>query len=559
MGCFLRHLWVVGLTGAAAAALLTSASGSTDRSDELKSLARQLGASDLRADYILVVDCSTSMNKPLGGAGGQTRFDAVRAAVRAFLEQLDAGEYVSILHFGRYVRPGVTPREMPAEPERRSALLNEVSSWPAPSGDLGNFTDIGAALEATLQELNRPGHSELQIVFFLTDGIHEPPPGSRYASTSGAAWDSLSTLAAKRLEERAVRVFALGLGNATDIRLVRKVFPHAVITEGDYEALKAFFQRNKEEVLRQKVAALVQERLTGAQPSVSAPATVSVTAGGRKKFDLGVRFRPLELEYRWKAAVRGVRSDLPVDVRLLQSEGSGRPGDREVTLRAELQSRYRRSILQALLDLRRTGPQSKVQLDLEFTITPLPASLMRDMDIQAAQYPLSVKLEDVKEIRGPNRLEWALIAFVAAVLLWTLLRIVMWSRCGRLTGRLVYLSGPVNQQPRSFDLAAYGRAAGIRADGTYRTLEMVPQNRGSTPGRESQIIAILRPLRPGLLPCLTGIAPPRAELELEADVASEVKIRKVAGELNHAAGARLIVEPDDEIQIGEWSFTYQPG
>lgn len=124
-------------------------------------------------DLITIIDLSRSM---VGGGGTANIFHRVQQSCKDILNELQEGDNYTLITFGESVMsyPTVTLRDA----EDRKRVNNIINNLIANQ----NWTFTAAALKAGLEEANRlevknPDHKKL--IFILTDGINNPPPGSR--------------------------------------------------------------------------------------------------------------------------------------------------------------------------------------------------------------------------------------------------------------------------------------------------------------------------------------------------------------------------------------------
>ncbi|WBB77766.1 VWA domain-containing protein [Micromonospora sp. WMMD882] len=167
-----------------------------------------LRVDQVAADYVILVDTSGSM-------AADNLYGNVRRTLRTFLAGLSGNDHVAVYTFDskptlRYVGPAGNPDRMVAG----------LPAGPNPSG----ATDLGAALQRAVEELERPGAASVASVVLLTDGAHEPPRGSAYPDDSGPPWRALAARTA-RLDDRVVTGYALPLRGATGAGLLGTVLP----------------------------------------------------------------------------------------------------------------------------------------------------------------------------------------------------------------------------------------------------------------------------------------------------------------------------------------------
>lgn len=226
--------------------LMSEASWSSE--DPLELLFERFPPQQARADFVIVLDTSGSMRE--GGL-----FEQVVQAVATFIEALSPEDYLSILAFDSHVRYLVIPQEIGTE---KNTLQQRILSLPPPSGQK---TDIGAALEKTVDELNRPNANPLQFVVFITDGKHDPPKESKYPTALHENFSLLKEKAKRTLFDHVIAVTGLGLNRSTDIELLRKVFEDAMPLTVDKTGLASFFSRLKAEIKISKLRLQVIQEL----------------------------------------------------------------------------------------------------------------------------------------------------------------------------------------------------------------------------------------------------------------------------------------------------------
>lgn len=183
----------------------------------------------VQADYVVLVDTSASMDE-----GG--RYERVREELRTFLGAAGPNDHVSVITFD--VTPAI---RFSGDAEDARSATDRLPDVPK-----GRYTDIGAAIQAAIDELKRPDAAPVATVVMLTDGRHEPPPGSACPSTRGEGWDALRERS-RELRTGVIRTYALGLDEATDARLLKSVFPDASIVALPSDQLASYLDRVKEE------------------------------------------------------------------------------------------------------------------------------------------------------------------------------------------------------------------------------------------------------------------------------------------------------------------------
>ena len=202
--------WAAALT-AAALMIMSSGTGPARAAPATpEDVYAALGIDSVAGDYVVLVDVSGSMN-------GE-RYADVKRSLTAFFAALAPDDQVTLVPFANTA----TARTQAAgrAPGKLVAKL--------PSAATGTSTDIGAAIEKSIDVLERPGAPALATVVLLTDGEHDPPGGSPYPFTQGYQWDQLAK-AAKALPQRSVAAYAVPLAGSTGAPLLKKVFPGAQV------------------------------------------------------------------------------------------------------------------------------------------------------------------------------------------------------------------------------------------------------------------------------------------------------------------------------------------
>ncbi|MEI7832007.1 MAG: vWA domain-containing protein [bacterium] len=477
------------------------------QTSQLDELVVRYNAASVKADYLIAIDVSGSMNETLEGSG-TSRFDAVKEAAVHFIEQVDAGEYVSIIGFGTYAYDLVVPREMPSRASDREAFLQEIRNIPAPSSATTPafaHTDIGLALEHIIDSLNRPGHSDIRFAYFLTDGKHEPGPGTRYPTTAGPEWDQLTELAAKRFGNQIPRVFALELNNKTDSMLVRNVFPYALITPYSPTALQNFFLRSKQEVLRSKVSLLISQQLHQGFPAqVAGPGTVTLRPGVQERVPVNIDLANTIYDANW--AITSVHSDLPAGFVIGSQHASGTIDQKHRTMATQitLTAPGKHNFFSALLGKgKHDAYHGKVELAL--TVSPTPQALMREMDIPVdINSTVTVPLENISTADSVLPVEWVLLSIILLLLAWGIFRTIAWSRADRLRGQLTTIRVPWGMDLPSWQLSTLGKEANLGNN--------PPPPNCIIPGAQYANECTIRAVRPSLVIALCTPKPLRATL-----------------------------------------------
>lgn len=179
-----------------------------------------------RADVVLVIDSSSSMNGSADDDSGRTKLEAAVDAARTFMTQMELPEdQASIATFDENAR--VVQRLTGA----RGVLETELRRI-----TLGSGTRIDRGIRVAFGELLSPRHipSNASVMIVLTDG---QPSGGSEASTLREARDARAA---------GIQVYAVGLGSDADFALLsliagdhRRAFvaPTAALLRSIYEAI----------------------------------------------------------------------------------------------------------------------------------------------------------------------------------------------------------------------------------------------------------------------------------------------------------------------------------
>jgi len=209
--------------GAAESALGRDSQGIPQSTDELLDI---YGIADEPSDFVVVVDTSSSMSYP------PAIYPDVRTAYVAFTEAVGDQDHLAVVTFDTNSTVRFNGQVGPNRAAAQSALP-EVAN--------GANTDIGAAIAAALERLERPDGAAVQTLIFLTDGKIDAP-GSPFATVGSPAWKELADRAANLSLTRSVAVYGAGLGSgSTDISALKDVFPRAQIVNLPVNQLADFF------------------------------------------------------------------------------------------------------------------------------------------------------------------------------------------------------------------------------------------------------------------------------------------------------------------------------
>jgi hypothetical protein len=212
------------------------------------SLCERSGLDTLSAAYLLVVDESKSM-VPI--------WPAVQAALREFVSAIQTGDQLEVLLFSGRVQTLIPPTL--ASQQTRGTWSATLSSLPPPRG---SSTDLGIASEAIVKRLASAPTSQMQFVFLLTDGKHEPAPGSLYVSGENG-FAKLHTSVTALLQQRLVSIDAVRLTPAADLTVLETVFPNLTTVEAFGSAgLHNWFESASRQVALEKLKLLISRDLS---------------------------------------------------------------------------------------------------------------------------------------------------------------------------------------------------------------------------------------------------------------------------------------------------------
>jgi hypothetical protein len=233
--------------GPAVAAVLVLPSAWAAPATGVDDVVEALGLTSEPADYVVLVDTSGSMN-----ANG--RYATVRRELARLVDGLDSDDRVSLLTFDSAVKP------------RFRGIVGDntgdvLAGLPASAG--GVHTDIGAAIDAGLTELERADTHRLAALILITDGKLDAP-GSAYEVVKSEAWKALRTRASALARDHQVAAYAVSLQATTDARLLARVFPRA--TEVAAAQVGDRFARLGADLARLQAAEALKEEVRQAIP-----------------------------------------------------------------------------------------------------------------------------------------------------------------------------------------------------------------------------------------------------------------------------------------------------
>ncbi|WP_405757479.1 VWA domain-containing protein [Streptomyces sp. NBC_01420] len=234
---------------------------------------KQLGVAEQPVDYVILVDTSGSMK-------AKGRYDTVRSTLRSFLGGLTPADHVALITFddrpeARYIGSAEDP----------AAIVGRLPKKP----DANGGTDIGAALDQGLRELERDDAASVASVVMLTDGKHQPPRRSTYPKSSGPPWKALRKRADALAGHTELAGYALPLASGASgaDRLGDVVDNTVVLRPGSIQDLGRYLQRAGDSTRARSAAKLLADdkgkgvtaswRTAGARDVTDGSATASVT------------------------------------------------------------------------------------------------------------------------------------------------------------------------------------------------------------------------------------------------------------------------------------------
>ncbi|GAA1027128.1 hypothetical protein GCM10009557_07260 [Virgisporangium ochraceum] len=158
-----------------------SAPRGPDTPDDIEEVYRRLGVDDVGAAYVVLVDVSGSMRN-------NGLYERMRRSLVEFFAAMAPNDRVSLVAVGSdatMLWNGPVGRS----PEAIQARL--------PAEPTDAHTDLGAGIAAAVQVLEQRPPGQVAGVILLTDGGHDPPPGSPFPFGAGYAWQELAERAGK--------------------------------------------------------------------------------------------------------------------------------------------------------------------------------------------------------------------------------------------------------------------------------------------------------------------------------------------------------------------------
>jgi hypothetical protein len=162
------------------------------------------------ADLVILLDASRSMI--------DHQYIEVRQAVIDFSSALTDKDNLHLRIFGETVS---NPLEGTGD-----EVAHNIDQY-LPQEPSFTHTDLGLAILKGLEFFERDGASKVQALFLLTDGLHQPPQGSPYSHdfANDPEWQALKRHAYALCRQHRIFVYGFGIGQQTDISVLRQIFP----------------------------------------------------------------------------------------------------------------------------------------------------------------------------------------------------------------------------------------------------------------------------------------------------------------------------------------------
>lgn len=273
----------VSATGSSTAVVAESAEPATEAD-----LATAFALNSLPASITVVIDTSASMSVEPGAP-----YPKVVEAYRGLVDAVPAGFQLNVVLFDTLA---TTVFAGPVTGSNRQDAAGKL-----PPEAQGAHTDIGRAVEAAIDLVDRADAPEAQMLIVITDGQHDAGGESPYLDLGSDAWNGLRTRGPQVETTRNLEVRALGIGGAgrQGAELVAGVFPGTQVLDIEVDQMQ--------EYLTAQVDILRQNLLRGAV---------------QREIDAGVVKATLTIDGRLRSEVSGsvtLSSNLPhlgVDVDL---------------------------------------------------------------------------------------------------------------------------------------------------------------------------------------------------------------------------------------------------
>lgn len=213
-------------------------------------LCARAGLDTVRARFVLLVDESGSMS---------ALWPVLKRALADFASAIPEGDELDVRAFASNVRALIPTA--PASPATRQSWRRTFESLPLPNG---SATDLGSAAAAAVQAVRNAPPEQVQLVFFLTDGQHQPPAASAYeAAVGSAAWQELASSARAVTTARPISVSVVRLAANADAEVLRYIFPTALPVDAlSEQALRSWFAGSSRDAAVAKLSTLIRRELS---------------------------------------------------------------------------------------------------------------------------------------------------------------------------------------------------------------------------------------------------------------------------------------------------------
>ena len=219
-------------------------------------LERTFDVGSIPSEFVVVIDTSGSM-----GEGPDPLYPKVQAFA-GLVDQLPNGSRLAVVTFDSVPTTLFEGNLDPSNREQAKTLPSK----------LGDATDIGAALNNSVDRLDHPGAPEIQTVIFLTDGRPEPPAGSAYTEVGNDAWKQTKAHAAAVEQRRPVAVRALGIGDAgkEGAELANQVYSRTEVVQLSGSQLGDYLTNEVAKARQRALAKAIQNQISAGQVEVKA-------------------------------------------------------------------------------------------------------------------------------------------------------------------------------------------------------------------------------------------------------------------------------------------------
>ncbi len=264
--------------GAVPRLVVAQESSCTDTAFPAPILCERAQLDSVRTSFTLVLDESGSM-RPIWKEVGE--------ALAGFVAVIPSGDDLHLIRFsGAHSDATIPWAGDPASRENWMRLLKNLDS------PRGQKTDLGEAAEGVLELIERKPIGELQFVFLLTDGVHDPQAGSAYADLETEAWRELAVSYKSVKRQKPARVVFVRLDPSADVSVLRRVFDDAVVWDATTpEALQNRFAYELGGIQKEKLDVLLRRELAGPIAILSSQAPIKTKSTGPVRASLDLQPR----------------------------------------------------------------------------------------------------------------------------------------------------------------------------------------------------------------------------------------------------------------------------